>query len=236
MFFDRYDAGKQLACKLLKYKDTDAVVYALPRGGVLTGMEVAKVLQVPLELVIACKIGHPMNRECAVCAVTEDGERICDEIGVCCVDKSWIESESSTQQAEAKRRRIMYKGNSPAISAEGKIAILVDDGIATGLTMKVAIQSIQKQKPAKIIIAAPVASHDVIVDLGWLVDEVAVIKDEDSFRQAVGAYYKHFSEVSDTEVKAALGFVSSVTNAGALQRKTKNVYERTIKKKNTYPY
>ena len=204
MFFDRYDAGKQLAQKLISYKSSDTVVYALPRGGVLVGYEIAKSLKAPLDVVINRKIGHPLNKECAICAITEEGEMVYDELGLCGIDDDWINIEATAQQKEARRRRFVYKDNQPSISAEGKTAILVDDGIATGLTMKAAIKTIEKQKPTKIIVAVPVAPHEVINKLNKIVDETVVLLEEKSFQGAVGAYYRYFPEVFDKEVQVCL--------------------------------
>lgn len=207
MFFDRHDAGERLAQKLSAYKGKDAVVYALPRGGVLLGLDVAKELEVPLDLIITRKIGHPFNNEYALCAVAEDGERICDESGLCGIDESWVDLESDIQQREARRRRIVYKKNRRTISAKGKIAILVDDGIATGLTMKVAVRTIQKQKPLSIVIAVPVVPHTVITELQQLADDVVVLEGVEYFAGSVGAYYTHFPQVTDEEVIACLNEV-----------------------------
>lgn len=203
MFFDRYDAGEQLATKLEYYKDSDVVVYALPRGGVLVGLEISKALHAPLDIVIAHEIGHPLNNEYAICAITESGERVCSEIGLCGVDESWIEFESKVQQKEVCRRLLEYKGNEASVSAGGKIAILVDDGISTGLTMKAAILAIKKQKPRKIIVAVPMATHDRVVEFGQLVDEVVVL---------IESYYIHFSEVSDKEAQVALHQIKTIHN------------------------
>lgn len=204
MFFDRYDAGKQLAQKLEQYRGENTVIYALPRGGVLTGLEITKVLAAPLDIVITRKIGHPLNSEYAICAITEGGHRICTELGLCGVDVDWLEAESSAQQREAQRRRLAYKTEYSSILAKGKVAILVDDGIATGLTMKAAIHQIKKQKPKKIIVAVPVAPHDVVLELEQIVDEVIVINDVTKNLGAISEYYTHFPEVFDKEVTLCL--------------------------------
>lgn len=204
MFYDRYDAGNYLASKLKKYTDANAVVYALPRGGVVTGMVVAQKLRIPLELLITRKIGHPLNIERAICAITEEGDRICDDLGLCGVDSDWIEVESMKQQGEILRRRIMYKESNSVLSAYGKTAILVDDGIATGLTMKAAIYAIKKQNPRKVVVAVPVAPSEVVRQLEALVDEVVIVKVDTQYLGAVSSYYTHFPEVSDREVTSCL--------------------------------
>lgn len=204
MFFDRHDAGQHLASQIVQLSLSNPVVLALPRGGVIVGLEVARVLKVPLDIIITRKIGHPFNEEFAICAITEDGERICDEKGFCGVDASWIKNESRIQQKEAQRRRKIYTPNTVAPLLTGKTVILVDDGIATGLTITAAIFAVRKQKPAKIVVAAPVAPHEVVVTLQGLVDDVVVLIDDLHFFGSVGAYYTHFPEVSDTEVIASL--------------------------------
>lgn len=204
MFFDRYQAGEQLAKRLRHYRGSDTVVYALPRGGVLVGLPIAKLLHAPLDVVITRKIGHPLNPEFAVGAITEQGDLIHDETGNCGLDESWLESQRLAQWTEARRRRAVYKGNTESINAKDKVAILVDDGVATGLSVKAAIMTIKKQRPRKLVLAVPVAPHETVVALTHLVDEMVVIKDDTKFRGAVGAYYTNFSEMTDDDVVAAL--------------------------------
>jgi len=200
MFIDRRDAGKRLASKLIEYKDTGAIVYALPRGGVPVGFAISQILSLPLDIVITRKVGHPMNKEYAICAVTEDGERVCDKMGVQSIDKEWIDLESKVQQKEAHRRRIVYKGNEESISARGKVAILVDDGVATGLTMEAAIRAIQKQQPQKIVVAVPVISEDTAKKLMSFVDELVALEVGKPFLGSVGQYYRNFPQINDDEV------------------------------------
>lgn len=217
MFYDRYTAGKDLAKKLTKWKGESAVVYAIPRGGVLTAFEVAKSLEAPLELVITRKIPHPLNREVGICAITEEGERICDDRGVYGIDAEWIDFETTVQKNEIKRRRAAYGMEHAVISAEGKTAIIVDDGIATGLTMRAAIKAIQKQKPERIIVAVPVAPQTVVEQIEQLVDVVVVLKNESDFKGSVGAYYENFPEVFDREVIVACTYATEMS----LYRKNK---------------
>lgn len=204
MFTDRYDAGEQLALRLTKYRGRDTVVYALPRGGVLVGYEIAQKLKIPLDLVITRKIGHPADREFAICAITEDGERVCDESSLQGIDEEWLENASNTEKSEAERRRQIYKGGAASISAKGKLAIVVDDGIATGLTIRAAIKAIKKQQPKKLIVAIPVAPHEVVERLRTEVDAVVVVSEAINFLGAVGQYYANFPEVFDKEVQVCL--------------------------------
>lgn len=200
VFFDRYDAGRQLATQLMRYSDTDAIIYALPRGGVLVGYEVAKALHLPLDILITRKIRHPLYSEMAISAITEEGKRVNDSRGLCGIDASWIQHETAIALREAQRRRREYKSFIQPHSPAGKVVILVDDGIATGLTMKAAISSIKLQNPAKVVVATPVCPHDVFDDLTSLVDEIVLLIDTSHYRGSVGAYYEHFPEVFDKEV------------------------------------
>ncbi len=204
MFADRIDAGRQLAQALAKYRAADAVVYALPRGGVVLGYEVATALGAPLDLAIARKIGHPHNPEYAVCAVTEDGPLICDEAELGFLDKVWLAEAVERERQEAKRRRAAYLTGRSRISPAGKTAILVDDGIATGLTIRAALASLRKEKPAKVVVAVPCAGADVTAMLRREADEVIVLTNEEEYQGAVGAYYEKFPQVTDAEVIALL--------------------------------
>lgn len=199
-FKNRQDVGKQLAKLLLKYKKSDAVIYALPRGGVVLGFEIAKKLNIPLDIVIARKISHPFNPEFAVCAITEEGDLFCNETERSLLDPNWLEKEVKKEQNEATRRRNVYLGKRPHISTMGKIAIIVDDGIATGLTVKAAIKHLKKEKPKKIVVAVPVGSHDIIEELEKEGAEIIALKNEQNFFGSVGAYYNDFSQVTDEEV------------------------------------
>ena len=137
-FRNREDAGRKLASLLTKYRGRDAVVFALPRGGVVLGVEVAAALDVPLDLVIPRKIGHPVNPEYAIAAITEHGDLACNEVEIAMIDPAWFRSQQVNERREAQRRRDLYMNGRKEHSAANRIAILVDDGIATGLTMRAA--------------------------------------------------------------------------------------------------
>lgn len=201
-FVDRRDAGMRLAKALARYDSEDAVVYALPRGGVVIGAEVAKQLELPLALVIGRKIGHPENEEYAVCAVTEEGELVCNEEESSKLDPAWLTAAARRGQAEAIRRRAAY--GAPRLSATGKIAIIVDDGIATGLTMRAAIRSLRREMPSEIVVAAPIAPHEVIEYLKGEADDVVILDDSEPFLGTIGAYYDSFPQVSDEGVVAVM--------------------------------
>lgn len=202
-FTDRKEAGLKLAEKLLQYKDKDVVVFALPRGGVVLGVEIAKELHAPLDLMITKKIGHPYNPEYAICAVGESGTPICNPRELESVDKLWFHTEVDRIQGEIERRKEAYHigniGTSPG-SLKGKIAILVDDGIATGLTMKAAIYEARLRNPDKIVVAVPVTPSDTAEELKAEADELVSVLIDENYLGAVGAYYMNFYQVDDNEV------------------------------------
>lgn len=201
VFENREEAGKLLAQKLAAYKNNkDVIVYALPRGGVIIGEEIARYLQSPLDLIITRKIGHPFDPEYAIAAIAENGKLLLEEADTAGVDKKWLGNEIKKQRIEIRRRKRDYLAGRSLISPKGKIAILVDDGIATGLTIKVGAMELRRFKPRKIIIAVPVAPKSTIYELLNIVDEVVVL-DSPSFLGAIGNYYKDFSQVSDGQVK-----------------------------------
>ena len=203
-FKDRRTAGMQLAEKLREYAGVSTVVYALPRGGVVPGVEVARSLRAPLDVVIARKIGHPVFPEYAIAAVTEKGDPIVNAAEAAAADPAWMRDAIAEARAEARRRRERYCGTRPPISPEGKTAIVVDDGIATGLTMRAALAEIRQRHPAHVIAAVPVAPRDAVADLSDLADRIVTVAiPEDPFG-AIGEYYEEFPQVADDEVAALL--------------------------------
>ncbi|MDI6853878.1 MAG: phosphoribosyltransferase [Deltaproteobacteria bacterium] len=203
-FRDRVDAGRRLAALLAKYKNQNAVVYALPRGGVPVAKEIARKLHCPLDLVIIRKIGHPGNPEYALGAIAEDGLLVVDEEDLARVDPKWFEAEKEKQIHEAIRRRKLYLGGREPISATGKIAIVVDDGIATGSTMLAAVKKIKQEKPEKIVVAVAVSPKETAQRFAEEVDEFVAVTIPEIFWGAIGYYYDDFSQVSDEGVIALL--------------------------------
>ena len=199
-FSDRKEAGRKLAAKLKGYKGSDTVVYALPRGGVVLGYEISRALHVPLDLIITRKIGHPYNPEYAIGAITEEGEALYEERERVEADQDWLKKAAKREQQEALRRRNVYLKGRKRTSAQGKRAIVVDDGVATGLTLRAALLSLRKDKPKELIVAIPVAPHDVIQVLRNEADTIVVLEDAQEYLGAVGAYYDEFPQVSDEEV------------------------------------
>lgn len=200
-FKDRADAGRKLAAALSKFKNKDAVIYAMPRGGVPVGAIVAESLSVPLDLVVVRKVGHPLFPEYAVCAVTESGDRLCNEAEAAAVGKERLDELISAEAAEAGRRRSVYLEGRNRISPEGKTAIVVDDGVATGLTLRLALREIKKRKPKRLVAAVPIIPKEVAVIVKGESDELISLDIPDFYLGAVGAYYENFPQLSDWEVK-----------------------------------
>ena len=199
-FANRVEAGARLAAALAAYRDADTVVLALPRGGVVVGAQVARALGAPLDLVIARKVGHPGNPEYALCAVTEDGEAVCNEAERARVDPDWLDSAIAREREEAARRRRRYLADRAPIPLAGKTVVLVDDGIATGLTMRAAIRQVRAQHPRRVVMAIPIIPPDTAERLSAEVDVVVALDIPSIFLGAVGAYYDDFSQVTDDEV------------------------------------
>lgn len=203
IFEDRKDAGEKLSEKLQNYKKDNAVVLALPRGGVPVGKVVADRLGLPMGLIVVRKIGHQYNPEYAVAAVSEDGILVKNEREASGLDPVWFESAKRKELKEAKRRRRKYWGDRNFIDLKGKKAIIVDDGLATGLTMEAAIAQARSRGAEKVVVAVPVAPVDISFKMQDLADEFIVVSKEQFFT-AVGAFYKKFDQVSDEEVIEAL--------------------------------
>ncbi|MCP8313647.1 MAG: phosphoribosyltransferase [archaeon] len=201
MFKDRKEAGKFLAEALSEYKDKNPIVLAIPRGGVIVAYEVAKALNAHLDLIIPRKVGAPNQPELAIGAVTEDGTTILNQdiLQYLRVPDEYIKEEVKNQVEEIKRRMKKYLEDKLRLSIEGKVTILVDDGVATGATIKAAIASIRKRKPALIVLAIPVGPPDTIEELRREVDEVICLMTPEPFF-AIGQFYKSFEQTSDEEV------------------------------------
>src|SRR5215469_6288256 len=206
-FADRGEAGRRLADKLLHFKDRQPVVLALPRGGVAVGFEIAHALDAPLDIVLVRKIGVPWQPELALGAVTDGArhETFIDRNLAASLDiqDSYIEEETSRQLKEIERRREAYCEGRPAHEIAGHTAIVVDDGIATGATMRVALQAVRRHGPARLVLAVPVAPPDTLAALREEVDE-AVCLETPVDLGAIGYYYRDFHQMSDREVTELL--------------------------------
>lgn len=202
-FQDRRDAGRLLAAKLSRYKDFAPVVLALPRGGVPVGYEVAKALEAPLDLLLVRKIGAPMHPELGIGAVVDGinpqlvlNERLIRHLGI---GDDYIRAEERRQLVEIERRRTLYRGGRAALEITGRTVILVDDGIATGATVKAGLLGLARSRPARLILAVPVAAAESLEELAPSADEVVCLYAPAHFR-AVGEHYVDFSQTSDEEV------------------------------------
>lgn len=206
IFKNRCDAGKQL-CKLLaKYQGQEVVIYAIPRGGVAVAEPLANYLAAPIDLLLCHKIGHPYQPEYAIAAVSESGHVIGNSQEIMSIDQNWFQNEKKRQVEEIKRKRKAYLKERAPIPLQGKIAIIVDDGIATGLTMQVGILELKDRCPKKIIVAVPVAPKSTADLIKKNVNEFIAIEvpSDGTFLGAVGAYYDEFYQVDDDEVIATL--------------------------------
>lgn len=197
---NRVEAGKQLA-QTLKTVDKNAIVLAVPRGGVVVGYEVAATLGIILDIIVTKKIGAPDNPELAVGAVAEDGTYILDEdvLRQVYAPSDYITAEVERQRQEIHRRLIRYRGNVPYPDLKNREVIIVDDGVATGSTLKAAIRLVRNKGARKIIVAVPVGPPDTIGELKKLADQVVVLLTPEPFF-AIGQFYADFDQTSDEEV------------------------------------
>lgn len=205
-FEDRVDAGRQLAAALKAYCGPDTLVLGVPRGGVVVAAEVARALGAELDVVIARKIGAPQHPELAIGAVVSgEGERLLDQdaIRYLRVSSEYIEEETARQQAEIRRRIHEYRGDRPLPAMRSRTVILVDDGIATGYTIRAALVALRRLQPARLVVAAPVAPQEVCTRLDSLADDVVCLQTPEPF-VAVGAWYRDFTQVETEEVVALL--------------------------------
>lgn len=202
MFIDRQQAGQLLAEKLSKYQNAkNTLVLAIPRGGVVVAKEIAKALKLPLDVIITRKIGSPAQKELAIGSINPNGQVIWDQKYIQEFDLTSEQLQQLKDQEfeEIKRHELVYRTKKPPLNIEGKTVILVDDGIATGLTTHSAIDYLCALNPQKIILAVPVADSDSLVEITPKVDEVIILEKAD-FLQSVGSFYQEFSPISDQEV------------------------------------
>ncbi len=202
-FLDRNQAGRRLAEELLVFKEKRPLVLALPRGGLPIGYEAAKALAAPLDLVFVRKIGAPYRPELALGAVADGGHPITirnDEvIRMLRVSESYLQEEIRKKLAEIDRRRALYLSGRPRVEVKGRTAIVVDDGIATGATVRAALRSVRNGQPARLVLAVPVAPPETIEVLKDDADEVICLETPIQFF-AISMFYQRFEQVSDQEV------------------------------------
>ena len=201
------EAGEQLADRLQQYADRDDVmVLALPRGGVPVGFEVAHALRVPFDVFVVRKLGVPGHEELAMGAIASGGVRLVnhDVVNALGIPERVIDSVAQAEQTELDRRERLYRDNRPPANLTNKTVILVDDGLATGSTMRAAVQAVRQQHPARVIVGVPVGAAETCSDLDREADEVVCVRMPEPF-VAVGLWYRDFTPTSDNEVRALLG-------------------------------
>src|SRR5919109_3607932 len=206
LFHNRTDAGRQLAAKLTHYAGRDDVlVLALPRGGVPVGFAVAEALHAPLDVFLVRKLGVPGHEELAMGAIASGGVRVLNEEVVRLLDilPEFIHTVAAREQRILEYREHFYRGDQPAPAVQGRTVILVDDGLATGATMRAAVAAVRQQQPARIVIAVPVAASATCDELRAVADEVVCAATPEPFH-AVGLWYEDFSATSDAEVRDLL--------------------------------
>jgi putative phosphoribosyl transferase len=203
LFRNRADAGRRLTNALANYKSQRPVILALPRGGVVVAAEIAAAFNAPLDLILVRKIGVPIQTELAMGAVVDGKTPIIvrndDVIEMAGVDEGTFRVVCEKEMKEIERRRQRYLGDRGSVEINGRVAIVVDDGIATGATARAALRATRLRQPSKIVLAVPVASTHALVDLRDEVDEIVCLENPEFF-DAIGAYYADFSQVSDNTV------------------------------------
>jgi len=202
VFEDRVEAGRALAEALLVYRGaTDAIVLALPRGGVPVGFEVAEALGLPLDVLVVRKLGLPGQPELAMGAIASGGALVLNEDVLRFAEGRVValEQVQSREQVELERRERQYRGARPPLQLAGRTGILVDDGLATGATMEVAVRALRGLGAARIVVAVPVASRDALNRVAAVADEVVCLEAPMYF-SAVGQWYRDFGQTSDAEV------------------------------------
>jgi putative phosphoribosyl transferase len=206
-FRDRSDAGAALGKALLQQRDwADPVVLALPRGGVPVAAEVARLLDAPLDILVVRKIGHPRHEEFAIGAIASGGITVMNSpsdgfLGE--PPRAEVERIIEREREELQRRERLYRGEQPMASLEGREAIIVDDGLATGATMRAAVQAVRQLNPARVTVAVPVGARESCDALEAFADDVVCVRTPEPF-YAVGAWYADFPQTSDDEVRSLL--------------------------------
>jgi len=205
-FANRHEAGQELASRLGNYRGRDdVVVLALPRGGVPVAFEVAEALDAALDVFVVRKLGMPGHDELAMGAIASGGIRVLNEDVVrwAGIPENVIEVVAKREQIELERREREYRQGRPATALGGKIVILVDDGLATGSTMRAAVQAVRAHDPERVIVAVPVGAPDTCEQFAGVADETVCARTPEPF-SAVGLWYRDFSQTSDEEVRALL--------------------------------
>jgi putative phosphoribosyl transferase len=206
-FRDRSEAGRRLAKALAAYKLEKPVILALPRGGVPVAAEVAAVLDAPLDLILVRKIGVPTQPELAIGAVVDGGHPIIvrneDIVQLVGVSETEFKAICDAELAEIERRRRRYLGDRARVEVSGRVAIVIDDGIATGATTRAALRATRIRNPQKLVLAIPVVPTETLIEMRQEADDVVCLEDHEAFG-AIGRFYDDFTQIADQEVIAAL--------------------------------
>jgi putative phosphoribosyl transferase len=206
MFFrDRSEAGQLLGAQLTEFANRDGLVLALPRGGVPVAFEVAQSLHAPLDVLVVRKLGVPGQEELAMGAIASGGVRVLNQeiVRACALSPQQIDVILDKEARELRRREQEYRGNRKRVKVHGRIVILVDDGLATGSTMRAAVAALRHEKPQQIIVAVPVAPPSTCAEMEQAADRVVCLYTPLDFL-AVGQWYQNFSQISDAEVRELL--------------------------------
>lgn len=203
MLKSREDAGRKIAQFLMKYRSRDAIVYAIPRGGVIVGRVVADVIGVPLEIVVTRKLVVSGDPSRAFGSIDEAGEVLLDQAMTQTLNRSQVDLEIERQKEEVRRRVSLYRRGKQPQSALGKVAIIVDDGITTGYNIRPAVSFIKSQHPKKIVVAIPVAPRESLETVRSMVDEIVTLLPPETFGSSVDEHYKEFVQPDDVEVADA---------------------------------
>ena len=204
-FANRQQAGVELAARLEKYKGDDVIILALPRGGVPVASEVARALNAPLDVFLVRKLGLPGHPELAMGAIASGGVQVlnADVVEWYRVPTVLIDQVARREQAELERRQVAYRGDTQSPDLRGRTVLLIDDGLATGSTMKAAVRAVRAHKPSRIVVAVPVAAPETCRELAAIADDVVCARTPEPF-SAVGQWYIDFSQTTDAEVRQLL--------------------------------
>ncbi len=201
-FRDRTSAGQRLAAKLLSYANrSDVLVIGLPRGGVPVAAEVAKVLHAPMDICLVRKLGIPSHKELAMGAIASGGVQVLNDdiLSWLKISSKTIDEVAACELRELQRRDRIYRGDRPPLEVRSRTLILVDDGLATGSTMRAAVSALKKQHPQRIVVAVPVATTDICQQMREIVDEVVCVMTPDPL-YSIGFWYMNFAQTTDAEV------------------------------------